>query len=365
MRPTLAIAASARSWPDRVHRFLLDHGGGQVIDRVMSVEQALSAQFDVLLIDDICSFLTPSLVRSIKVGGSEVIGVFSPGDGTDAKRRLLECGISDVIETEAGPEEFMELVVKTMAHRTMTPPDFEPSPGGGTVVGVLGATAGVGITEIAIGVAVAASDSTPTVLVDLDTRWPGVAQRLDLAVHPNLRTAVDLALHELHRIQEATHRVGSLAVVGGTADWGRGDQVSRVDALALLEAFTSEFPLMVLDLGPLADVPVGLLRDLDGVIFVASSDPVGVTRAIRGMERVATAGIDGELPLVALNAVRAGYRRREAEVEIRRALPEVTVVTIPHDRRLVDASWNGTTESSRSFRRAMRSIAAVAVGAVS
>ena len=31
MTPEIALAASAREWPDRLHRFLLDHGGGVVV----------------------------------------------------------------------------------------------------------------------------------------------------------------------------------------------------------------------------------------------------------------------------------------------------------------------------------------------
>ena len=60
--PDIALAASARDWPDRLHRFLLDHGGGRVVDRIMTPDQATGSSFDVLLIDDVCSFLTPRLV---------------------------------------------------------------------------------------------------------------------------------------------------------------------------------------------------------------------------------------------------------------------------------------------------------------
>ncbi|HUP17291.1 MAG TPA: hypothetical protein VM848_14720, partial [Acidimicrobiia bacterium] len=65
MGPDIALAASAREWPDRLHRFLLDHGGGRIVDRVMTPDQASDAGFDVLLIDDVCSFLTPRLVTML------------------------------------------------------------------------------------------------------------------------------------------------------------------------------------------------------------------------------------------------------------------------------------------------------------
>ena len=81
MVPDIALAASAREWPDRLHRFLLDHGGGRIVDRVMGADQAASTSFDVLLIDDVCSFLTPRLVAVVKQAGAEVIGVYMPEIG--------------------------------------------------------------------------------------------------------------------------------------------------------------------------------------------------------------------------------------------------------------------------------------------
>ena len=73
--PDIALAASARNWPDQLHRFVLDHGGGRIVDRVMGPDQAAETPFDILVIDDVCSFLTPRLVDVVKSRGSEVLGV--------------------------------------------------------------------------------------------------------------------------------------------------------------------------------------------------------------------------------------------------------------------------------------------------
>ena len=94
------------------HRLAVEHGF-----KPMSADQATGQTFDVLLIDDVCSFLTPMLVTILKQSGREVIGVYLPEDGSDAKRRLLECGISDVIESGASGEEFLSKVTATLAHR--------------------------------------------------------------------------------------------------------------------------------------------------------------------------------------------------------------------------------------------------------
>ena len=126
--PELALAASARAWPDRLHRFLIDHGGGRVRTRIMSLEQAVNDQYEVLFVDDVCSFLTPRLVRSVRELGREIVGVYDPVDADDAKRHLLECGITDVIEEGAAPVEFLALAEATLLHRGAPCRQSPPSP---------------------------------------------------------------------------------------------------------------------------------------------------------------------------------------------------------------------------------------------
>src|SRR5690554_6367891 len=95
--PELELAASARAWPDRLHRHLLDHGGARIAGRILTATQSLDTAYDGLLVNDVCSFLSPGLVDRLRRDGWQVLRVFDSGDGPDAKRRLLECGIADVI----------------------------------------------------------------------------------------------------------------------------------------------------------------------------------------------------------------------------------------------------------------------------
>ena len=106
----LALAASARPWAGSLHRFLADHGGARVRAIVMGPEEAVAESYDALIIDDVCSFLTPRLVDQVRRHGRLVVGVYDARDGADAKRRLLDCGVDDVIEADAGPEEFLDVV---------------------------------------------------------------------------------------------------------------------------------------------------------------------------------------------------------------------------------------------------------------
>jgi len=361
--PDIAMAASARDWPDRLHRFMLDHGGGRVVDRVMAADQATSMSFDVLLIDDVCSFLSPRLVSLLKQSGSEVIGVYLPEDGSDAKRRLLECGISDVIETEATPEEFLAKVRATLAHRVSLPTPEAPKSSPAFRIGVTGPCEGVGITEISIALAHSISESLDTVLVDFDSTWPSVAQRLDLPLHPNIRTAIDHALHRPDRLSESFHDSGRLAVIGGRADGGQHEgissEISRADALMLMDAIGVVADVLVCDLGPMGEFSSALTREFDTLMVVGTATPVGVGRLIRTVGAILVRNSGSSLVAVANKTGRGGFRRSEVAGEIGRALPDVPVMTLPFDPSLEDAAWNGTLAGKGRFARSVQEMSSL------
>lgn len=360
----IALAASARDWPDRLHRFILDHGGGRIVDRVMGPDQAVASKCDALLIDDVCSFLTPRLVATLKAKQVEVIGVYAPEDASDAKRRLLECGITDVIETDAGPEEFLSKVRETLAHSVVTTP-HETGPRSQLNIGVTGPVAGVGITEVALSVAWGISMTISTALVDLDQTWPSLAQRLGLPVHPNIRTALDHALHDAARITTSAFEMDSgLLVVGGLADGGAGSRLSRHDALSVLDALGHAAEVVVADLGPAADVERGLIRELDSLLVVGRGDPVGMSRLIKTASEVQRDNPSHSV-LVVVNAVdRSGFRRSEALAELDRALPDIPAITLPFDPHLARVAWDGELGFGSKFRKSVESMSRVVVGSL-
>jgi MinD-like ATPase involved in chromosome partitioning or flagellar assembly len=304
------------------------------------------------------------LVTTLKLSGIEVVGVYMSEDGSDAKRRLLECGISDVIETDAGPEEFLAKVASTLAHR-LHPTDSEPqSTSPALRIGVTGPCEGVGMTEIAIGLAHALASDLDAVLVDLDPHWPSVAQRLDLPLHPNIRTAIDHALHRVDRLAESIHHIGDLRVVGGRADSGQGPEISRPDSIMLMDALGSLTDVVVVDLGPIRQTVPGLVRELDAVIVVGAGTPVGVARLIQTAEAVLGANPSRSVLAVVNNVDRGGFQRSEIVNEIGRAIPDLAVFTIPYDERLEQAAWNGTLPAKGRYRRALESISQVVVGSL-
>ena len=360
MVPDIALAASAREWPDRLHRFLLDHGGGRIVDRVMGADQAASTSYDVLLIDDVCSFLTPRLVAVVKQAGAQVVGVYMPEDGSDAKRRLLECGISDVIETNASPEEFLTKIGATLAHRMATPVPEPSSTSQALRIAVTGPCEGVGMTEMAIAIARSLANDLETLVVDMDQRWPSVAQRLDLPLHPNIRTALDHALHRVDRLDEAIQRFDDMRVVGGRADGGQGTEISRADSMMLLDTLGSVCDVVVADLGPLSD-SFALIREFDTVIVVGEGTPVGVARLIKTCGALRSHHPDKSLLAVVNKTGRGTFQRSEVINEIGRVLSGLPVVTLPYEPRLEQASWDGALVVRGRYGRAVSDVTNVVV----
>lgn len=350
----IGLAASARTWPETLHRFLLDHGGGVVRGRVMASDQALADDYQVLLIDDICSFLTPRLVIRLREAGREVIGVFSPEDGTDAKRRLLECGISDVVESDATPEEFLEVITSTLAHRVVPDRHSPKSPTRAVRVGVLGAVTGVGSTEVSIALADTLSAAHDVVLVDLDQEFPGVAQRLGLPLHPNLHAAVDAAHHDPGRLADVILSKGRIGIVGGVARPSPERRIPNSEVAGLLEDISRDIEFLVMDLGS----DPGTF-EVDVQVIVGDATPVGLRRLIERIERRHASG-NGVGPLAIANRAQPGTRKSDdIRHELMVALPGQALLVVPDDRRVALAGWEGDLVSRGTFRRAMNGVSSL------
>jgi MinD-like ATPase involved in chromosome partitioning or flagellar assembly len=324
----------------------------------MDPEQAVSDQYDVLFIDDVCSFLTPRLVRSIRDLGREIVGVYDPADASDAKRHLLECGITDVIEADAAPEEFLASAEGTLLHREAPSPTVTPALRSFRV-GVLGPIGGVGCTEVAIGIASSLSRSRSTVLIDLDEKTPSVAQRLDLPVHPNLLTALDAAHHSAGSVAEAILNHDSVDVIGGLANPVVAQELPPVEIESVLDELGKVgYEVLVADLGSPRQDRLDYIR-FHVLIAVGLANPVGMARLVRSVhDLLSRASMPDAVALV--NRVGAGSRRRlEIRAEMARLLPTMPVILLPEDRRLERASWDGTRVGRGAFARSVERVASL------
>ncbi len=370
----IGLAVSSRSWGDLLHRFLVDHGGARVTAQVMNADEAISERFQILLIDDICSFLTPRLVFRVKAAGKKVIGVFDPDEFADGKNRLLEAGVDLTVEAGAEPDEFLACLAILSVELEIQPP-AEPgeeaateAPGRLIVVG--GPVGGTGVTEVALAVAQRLAEHRgSTALVDGDDLAPSVAQRLGLPLHPNLRSAIDAVHHRFDRLADCVQLVGKLAVLAGLAGSSEWSDVRPGEAMEVVTELANRYRHVVVNIGgQTEDIVVygtggrygiarAMLERAGRIIGVGSGDPVGLTRL--GQWLSAVGHINGSASRMAIinRAPGSRYRRHEITAELSQMGSVTSVWFLPRDPEVEHAAWAGKMVASGSFVRSVKPIA--------
>lgn len=376
MRDTeLALALSARNWADDLHRFLADHGGARVRVTAMGPDDLIGESFDVLLIDDSCSFLTPRLVELVRAGGREVIGVYDPSEFADGKDRLLECGVADVIEAGAHADEFLRVIARvasSVSHTSMpeAAPRVSESVAGQqhlrSVLGVGGPAGGAGSTEVAIAVAIRLGEvGRRVVLVDCDESNPSVAQRLGLPIHPNIRTAIDVLDHRTGAITGAIQVVDSIGVVAGLPNVQDWPEVRPGQVSDLLTELSQIFDHVIVNVGSHLEAlsssvlseRFGISRRVismcDRIVAVGNPTPVGVTRTLGWLADVDRLPGNPPVDLLINRAPRSQFRRGELVEEISRTYQPASFGFLPADEAVERAGWEGVPIRRGRFKRSL------------
>ena len=373
----IALAVSTRQWTEHLHRFLVDHGGARVRLHVMRAEDAFSERFDVLLIDDICSFLTPHLVDKLNRNGQKVVGVYSPAEFPDGKDRLLTCNVTEVIESDATPEEFLALVGQLDIDRgpgsdlrdsapSRTAADLG-SARSGSLVAVGSPPGGCGATEVAIGLARRLAERYEQVgLLDLDQRAPSVAQRLGLGLYPNLLTAIDVVHHHTNSLSSCwqTPRGSSIKVLSGVPSPSDRTNLRRGEIVEVLLETTRTAETTVVNFGhwetvsedrPYWDVtgsvPDAVLEMAAVLVAVALPSPVGMVRMIEWIGGIRTRRPDMTVHVVVNRAPGSRAVRKAVFEELHAAIGPVRIAFLPEDPGVAEAAWNGVLVEKGKFRR--------------
>jgi hypothetical protein len=367
----VALAISARDWPDRVHRFLADHGGARVRAQILSADEATSEAFQVLIIDDICSFLTPRFVEKMRRQRRMVLGVFDPIEAPDGKERLLECGVDLVIEADAEADEFV-IALRTLAlteepvPTEVAPVAMAPSRRNLYVVG--GPPGGCGATELAVALTHRLSISGATVLIDADEVSASVAQRLGLPLLPNVRSALDALNHRPDTLVKALvpcDRFMVLTGLSGERDWMEVRPGQIGDLLAELRG---QFRHVVVNCGSLLEQVgfaetgrFGITRQVvasaDLLVGVGLPTPVGITRLLAWAADSTALNATAFMHLVVNRRPPSRYRRAEVVEEIDRAIPGVAISFLPEDPGVETAAWRGSLVYSGLYVRTVRKLA--------
>ena len=377
--PDIAIVVSPRSWAERLHRFTADHGGARVRARVLEAREAIDHDYAVLVVEDLTSFLTPRVVEELHVRGRRILGVFEPAEPW-GRQGLEELGVDETAPADTPPEELLRIIESLAAGieldreiiALVEEPESGPPPGSapgseprGAVTVIAGPPGGPGATEVAIGVAAELSrQGEGVVLVDADEIAPALAQRLGLALHPNLRTAIDAVEHRAGDLPGSLQRLGrsALDVLTGLADASDRHDIRASELIAVLDELAARYTSVVVNVGHLLEagrpdnrrgLTAATLGRADQIIGIGAPTPVGIARLLAW-----TADVRSVAPLaplhLAVNRTPAGrFKRGELAHEIRRTVHVRSLVFLPEDTRVERAAWDGRVVESGPFTRAV------------
>lgn len=397
IEPRVSFGASQRRWVTDLMRHVAEHGGLNVIGTVFSQDDALELDYDVLLIDDVSSVLTPRLVDRLGRVQRIVVGVYEAERGPDAKSRLLTAGVQaaiasdatavefvQIIRDAAGPmgfdESFNELVadiaqpgvpIGDRLSPAADPGSGRPDNGSrGSLVAITGLD---GRTEVAVALAAAyATAGTSVVLVDLDTLEPSIAQRLSVDLVPNVFTATE----DLRLRSDLTHSFGrhpaGFAWISGIPNPNEWEKLSEFEAADLVGELCSGFAVVLVkvprylpDLGGFGSGPgrfdVGrrVVAMADHIVTVAGPSPLSASRLLHLLADVR--GLtESPVHMVINRAPGDAFQRSEIDQELRRTF-DGAITFLPEESRVSKASWQGRPVGSGGFARRVSKLAASVV----
>ncbi|HEX2370263.1 MAG TPA: hypothetical protein VHM94_13625 [Acidimicrobiia bacterium] len=395
IEPAVALGSSARSWAGELMSYAKDHPGVRVVGTVLSSADAMEIGFDVLILDDTSSFLTPRLIDRLQRSDRAVIGVYDPERGGPGRSRLLEMGVDAVVIASSPPEDLVETIEEVVERRdlvqrfaevlgpdlttetepqsTAPPQPMEEAEQFGRVVAVTGAS---GVLEVLVGLGIhLAGWRRSTLLADLDTLEPALAQRLDVELTPNVITALEALRFRSDLTREFAYHAGGFAVLGGIPNPREWATLAEDEIIDLLGQLRLAFQMVLIridrhleDLSTLTGAAgrFGASRSVaaaaDVIVGVGDPSPVGVAGMLNWLGDLSTV-TSAPVHLV-LNRIRPGpFQRHEVMEELRRSFTPASVTLLPEDNRLPRASWQGEPVYSGKFMKALAPLAA-ALGAV-
>jgi MinD-like ATPase involved in chromosome partitioning or flagellar assembly len=342
-----------------------------IVDPALAVEE----QYDTLVVGHRWPSLTHGLVEDLHARGRRVLGVYDR-DEPAGQDLLVAFGVDATVASDGGPGGIVA-ALRGLHERTTAPPTApvataDPSLRRGIVTAVSG-VAGAGVTEIAIGLAVAWRDS---VLVDANDVAPSIAPRLGLAIEPNLRTAIDAVEYEREppQAQLVTPRDAAVHVLAGLAAVGVWRQVRPPEVLRLVDRLAADAEHVVVEVaGTLEDLPVAMARPrhalsravigaADRIVAVGAPAPAGIARLLGWIGQARSLAPHTPVHVVVNRAPKDAFRRGEILDEVRAAFGIASVGFVPADRRVEAAAWAGTVVARGPFARGVRRVAAVVDG---
>ncbi len=372
---TIGIIASAREWRSVLQAHVRDHVAGVRVQILREPRMALELDLDVVVIDDVSSFLTRDKVVRLREKGTRVVGIYDE-EGTEGLgvKFLENLGVDLCLPSNISPEEMINAVSQLQPRESYTHTfdhivaGYETggqgvnTQGESTLIAVSG-PAGTGSTEVAIALAdVLVARRKATLLLDSDEIGPSVARRLGYGLHPNILSAIDTVSNVTRPLTEMVGRPSDRAASGiafdiipGIAnpeDWA---QLRSMEMDDLFAAARKSWRYIVCNTGPFAEDLSGYgierfgatratLLAADVIIGVMSPTPTGYLRFLDWMASLRTLGADRQVFVVVNNTPKSTYIQREIESQLTRDVDPryfAGLFFIAHDEKVIKAEWEG------------------------
>jgi hypothetical protein len=387
VEPEIALVFSPETWVEGLHRHLTDHGGARVRQVVMDPTLALEEEYDALVVSNRWPSLTRAFIDAVHARRRRILGVFDPEEPS-GRAHLLQLGIDRVIEADAPMTSFVDSLASLTLSMPAAPSDDDLKALVGEVAAnvrvegirqpslvAVSGPAGAGSTEVAIELANARAHHASVTLVDADDVAPAIAQRLGLAIEPNVRTAVDAVEYGNGILATSLlHAPGApFEVFCGLPNAAAWSQVRPGEVLDVLAALDHAGRGVVADVaGLLEDLAVGVGRNRYGItratlgvasviVAVGAPTPVGVTRLVNWLADARGLGTEAAVHIVINRGPPDAFRRAEIADEIHRSYRPAGLWFLPEDRRVEAAAWAGHFVAPGPFTRAVGELAAVAM----
>ena len=371
--PAIALVFTPETWVEDLHRHFTDHGGACVRQVVIDPGLVLEEQYDTLVVSHRWPGLTRAVVDELHDHGRTVLGVFNREEPT-GRTMLREFGVDRVIESDAGPRLFLDVLESLVrevipGERRREEKEQELETHRARIVTVRG-PAGTGATEVSMCLARVLASSGHAVLVDADDVAPAVSPRLGLPVEPNLVTMIEAHEHGKREspVLESTIESLRMGVVGGLPNPRSWKQVRPGEVMRFLQTAARSGGYVITDVSACLDETAesGLLRHglaralvggCDSLVAVGNADPVGVTRLLHWIADAVVLAVDVPLHIVINRAPSDPYRRGEILSEITRSFVPASFTFVPFDRKVEKAAWRGDPVPSGSFTRSVEELA--------
>lgn len=388
---TIGIIASSREWRTLLQAHVRDHVADVRVQILREPRIALELDLDIVVIDDVSSFLTRDKVIRLREKGTRVVGIYDPEGQEGLGEKFLEnLGVDLSLPSTISPEEmisaFSQLQPRQVSHEVdqavfnYAQNTFAPqAPQTVSSLVAVSGPAGVGSTEVAIALAdIVAQRKARTLLIDCDEVGPSVARRLGYHLHPNILSAIDsvanMTSHLTENVGRPSDRVANninFEVIPGISNPEDWSQLRGSDLSDLFVSARKTWRYIIANTGPFAEDLSGYgierfgatrtaLEYADIIVGVMSPTPTGYMRFLDWLASLRGISGDREVFIVVNQAPKSSYIRGEIENQLAKDIDPRFVsglFFIPFDERVHKAEWEGQRVSKGSFLNGVSQLA--------